>query len=244
LHDKHGRVAIPGFYDRVRRLSETERAYMQRNGPPDRQILRDAEIEAGWGERGYTLYERVTVRPSLTINGISSGYQGVGGKAVIPSRALAKLSFRLVPDQRPREIEILFRRHIARITPPAVKSIVRTSQAANPAVIDRRDPALRAAAVAYSKAFGAAPVFLRSGGSIPVVNTFQRVLGIPTVLMGFALPDDHIHAPNEKFHLPNFHKGIETSIWFLWEIARQMMSKERATTLYTQTVKPMEVGCL
>lgn len=244
LHDKNRRVAIPGFYDRVRRLSEMERGYMQRNGPRDRQILWDAETEKGWGELGYSLYERVTVRPSLTINGISGGYQGVGGKAVIPSRALAKLSFRLVPDQRPREIEILFRRHIARLTPPAVKSIVRTSQSANPAVIDRRDPALRAAAVAYLKAFGTAPFFLRSGGSIPVVSTFQRVLGIPTVLMGFALPDDHIHAPNEKFHLPNFYKGIETSIWFLWEISRKIEGQESAPALYTQAIEPMEVNRL
>jgi acetylornithine deacetylase/succinyl-diaminopimelate desuccinylase-like protein len=244
LHDKHGGVAIPGFDDRVRPLSEMERAYMQRNGPPDSQILRDAEIEAGWGERGYTLYERVTVRPSLTINGLSGGYQGVGGKAVIPSRALAKLSFRLVPDQRPREIEILFRRYIARITPHTVKSIVRINQSANPAVIDRRAPALHAAAVAYRKAFGRMPVFLRSGGSIPVVTTFQRMLAIPTVLMGFALPDDHIHAPNETFHLANFYKGIETSIWFLWEISHQMMSKKHTNAPYTQTVTPMEVGRL
>src|ERR1700739_3534244 len=109
---------------------------MERNGPPHKQILRDAETEEGRGERGYSLYERVTVRPSLTINGISGGYQGVGGKAVIPSRALAKLSFRLVPDQDPHEIEILFRRHIARITPPTIKPIVRTNQSANPAVIN------------------------------------------------------------------------------------------------------------
>jgi acetylornithine deacetylase/succinyl-diaminopimelate desuccinylase-like protein len=240
LHDKRGRVAIPGFYDRVRRSSKMELAYMQRNGPPDTQILRDAQIEAGWGERGYSLYERVTVRPSLTINGISGGYQGVGGKAVIPSRALAKLSFRLVPDQRPHEIEILFRRHIARITPPAVKAIVRTTQSASPAVIDRRDPALRAAAFAYCKAFGRAPVFLRSGGSIPVVSTFQRLLKTPTVLMGFALPDDHIHAPNERFHVPNFYTGIETSIWFLWEIARRYRRNRDASALYAQPVKTME----
>jgi acetylornithine deacetylase/succinyl-diaminopimelate desuccinylase-like protein len=121
LHHGNGRVAIPGFYDRVRRSTEKERDFMQRSGPSDRQILHDAETETGWGKRGYSLYERVTVRPSLTINGISGGYEGVGGKAVIPSRALAKLSFRLVPDQDPREIETLFRRYIARIIPPTVK---------------------------------------------------------------------------------------------------------------------------
>jgi acetylornithine deacetylase/succinyl-diaminopimelate desuccinylase-like protein len=221
LHVRDGRVAIPGFYNRVRRSTENEREFMQRSGPSDSQILRDAEAETGWGEEGYSLYERVTVRPSLTINGISGGYEGVGGKAVIPSRALAKLSFRLVPDQNPREIEALFRQFIRRISPATVKVIVRTNQLANPAVIDRHHPALAAAALAYRKAFGKKPVYLRSGGSIPVVSTFQRVLAIPTVLMGFALPDDHIHAPNEKFHLPNFYKGIETCIWFVWLVSRQ-----------------------
>jgi len=240
LHDKDGCVAIPGFYRRVRPSSKSERDYMQRNGPPDGQILRDAEAETGWGEGAYSLYERTTVRPSLTINGITGGYQGIGGKGIIPSRALAKLSFRLVPDQDPREIEILFRRHIARITPPTVKSLVRTNQSAKPAVVDRRHPALFAAAVAYRKAFGVKPVFLRSGGSIPVVSIFQRVLAIPTILMGFALPDDRIHAPNEKFHLPNFYKGIETSIWFLWEISRRAKGAERA--LGAPTAESMQIN--
>jgi acetylornithine deacetylase/succinyl-diaminopimelate desuccinylase-like protein len=227
----------------VRRSTEREREYMQRSGPRDTQILQDAEAEAGWGERGYSLYERVTVRPSLTINGISGGYEGVGGKAVIPSRAVAKLSFRLVPNQDPQEIEILFRRHIARITPATVKSTVRTNQLAKPAVIDRRNPALGAAAVAYRKAFGRTPVFLRSGGSIPVVSTFQRVLAIPTVLMGFALPDDRIHAPNETFHLPNLYKGIETCIWFMWEISRAAKGK-LSSTPYRRTINPVEVSRL
>jgi acetylornithine deacetylase/succinyl-diaminopimelate desuccinylase-like protein len=227
LHDNNRRVAIPGFYDRVRGLSEMEREYMRRNGPQDRKILQDAETETDWGELGYSLYERVTVRPSLSINGISGGYEGVGSKAVIPSRAQAKLSFRLVADQEPREIEILFRRHIGGITPPTVKSIVRTGQSSRPVVIDRCHPVLRAAAVAYRKAFGTRPVFLRSGGSIPVVDTFQELLGIPTILMGFGLPDDRIHAPNEKFHLENFYNGIATSIWFLAEIgARRKLSAE------------------
>lgn len=236
LHDKNGRVAIPGFYRRVRLWSKNERAYMQRNGPADSQILRDAETEAGWGERGYSLYERVTVRPSLTINGLSGGYEGVGGKAIIPSHAQAKLSFRLVPDQDPREIEMLFRRHIARITPPTVKSIVRTNQLAKPAVIDRRHPELSSAAFAYRKAFGRNPVFLRSGGSIPVVSIFRRVLAIPTVLMGFALPDDRIHAPNEKFCLPNFYQGIETSIWFMWASSRRAERREYSSAFDSQTV--------
>ena len=224
LHDPAGRVAIPGFYDSVRAGSEKERESMARNGPPDSRILRDARVERGWGEAGYSLYERTTLRPALTINGVTGGYQGPGVKSVIPARAVVKLSFRLVPDQDPTEIGKLLREHIARITPPTVKSEVRLLSGAKPAVVRRDHPAVRAAAIAYRKGFGARPVFLRSGGTIPVVDTFQRLLGIPTVLMGFALPDDRIHAPNEKFHLPNFYNGIATCIWFLAAVAARLNS--------------------
>ena len=215
LHDTHGRVAIPGFYDRVRHWSAEERAYMARVGPPDAQILRDAQVGHGWGECGYTLYERTTIRPALTVNGIGGGYQGPGNKSIIPARAMAKLNFRLVPNQDPGEIERLFRQYMARLASPTVRVTMRTHLAANPALVDRHHPAMRAAAIAYRQGFGATPVFLRSGGTIPVVNTLQELLGVPTVLMGFALPDDHMHAPNEKFHLPNFYNGIATCIWFL-----------------------------
>jgi acetylornithine deacetylase/succinyl-diaminopimelate desuccinylase-like protein len=219
LHDSHGRIAIPGFYDRVRTLDPKERSYMATVGPPDAKILADAGVERPWGERGFTLYERTTVRPSLSICGLTGGYQGEGSKAVIPARASAKLNFRLVPDQDPREIEALVRRHLARLTPPTVRSRVVTHLGARPAEIDRRHPAVRAAAHAYRRGFGAAPVFLRSGGTIPVVNLFQEVLGIPTALMGFALPDDRIHAPNERFFLPNFDRGIATCLAYLEEMA-------------------------
>jgi acetylornithine deacetylase/succinyl-diaminopimelate desuccinylase-like protein len=219
LHDVNGRIAIPGVYDSVRSWSKKERAHMARAGPSDDQILKDARADSGWGERGYSLYERLTLRPALTINGITGGYQGPGGKGVIPSRATAKLSFRLVPDQDPREIDRLFREHIARITPPAVRATVTTMSNAEPVLIDPRHPAIQAASLAYREGFGAAPVFLRSGGTIPILGAFQKTLGIPTVLMGFALPDDRMHAPNEKFHIPNFFKGTETSIWFMDALA-------------------------
>ena len=188
---------------------------MGHTGPSNAEFLKTAQTERSWGERGYTSYERLTLRPALTVNGISGGYQGPGAKGIIPARALAKLSFRLAPDQDPRDADRLFREHIARITPKTVRSTVRTLSGALPAVIERRHPAVRAAALAYRNGFGAAPVFLRSGGTIPVVNTFQQALGIPTVMMGFALPNDRMHAPNEKFHLPNFFDGIATSVWFL-----------------------------
>ena len=219
LHDATGRIAIPGVYDGVRSWSRKERAHMARAGPSDDQILEDAQAELGWGERHYSLYERLTLRPALTINGISGGYQGPGGKGVIPARATAKLSFRLVPDQDPREIDRLFRKHLARITPPTVHANIRTMSNAEPVLIDPQHPAIRAARLAYRKGFGAAPVFLRSGGTIPILSVLQKTLGIPTVLMGFALPDDRVHAPNEKFHIPNFIRGIETSIWFMDALA-------------------------
>ena len=220
LHDGDGRVAIPGFYDRVRQLTREERSYMAEVGSSDAEILSDAGAERGWGERGYTLYERTTIRPALSVNGISGGYQGPGVKAVIPARASAKLNFRLVPDQNPHLIDRLFRGYVARIAPPTVRVSIETHLATQPAAVDRTHPAVGAAVEAYRRGFGNEPVFLRSGGSIPVVNLFQEALAIPTVLMGFALPDDGLHGPNEKFHLPNFFNGIATSIHFLIELAR------------------------
>jgi acetylornithine deacetylase/succinyl-diaminopimelate desuccinylase-like protein len=215
LHDRDGRIAIPGVYDSVRSWSSAERAFMARAGPSDRQILQQADVEQGWGELGFSGYERLTLRPALTLNGVTGGYRGPGAKGVIPARATAKISFRLVPDQEPADVERLFRAHIAKVTPRNVNSVVRTVSGARPVLISRHHPAVHAAAWAYQKSFGAVPAFLRSGGTIPVLDTFQQVLELPTVLMGFALPDDRIHAPNEKFHLPNFFRGIETSIWFL-----------------------------
>jgi acetylornithine deacetylase/succinyl-diaminopimelate desuccinylase-like protein len=222
LHDKRGRVTITGFYDDVRAWSEKERSYMARTGPSDHKILHEAKVEQGWGEDGYTLYERTTIRPALTFNGICGGHCAPGVKGVIPARAVVKLSFRLVPDQDPERIGRLLREHIARSTPPGVQTSVKVFSPVQPALVDRRHPAVRAAAFAYKRGFGTYPVFLRSGGSIPVVNAFTESLGIPTVLMGFGLPDDRIHAPNEKFHLPNFYRGIDTSIWYLTAAARAL----------------------
>jgi acetylornithine deacetylase/succinyl-diaminopimelate desuccinylase-like protein len=239
LHDADGRVAIAGFYDRVRRLSGPERSYMREFGPSDAKLLADAAATRGWGEAGFTLYERTTSRPALTINGISGGYQDKGVKAVIPSRASTKINIRLVPDQRPDEIDGLLRKHIARVCPPTVRHAIRTELAAMPAVIDRRHPAVRAAALAYRQGFGVMPTFLRSGGTIPIVNLVQEKLGIPTVLMGFALPDSRLHGPNEKMHLPTFFKGIATSIAFLDQMARAGPSRgNRRSAAEAEPVAP------
>ncbi len=215
LHDNQGRIAIPEFYERVRSWSQQERDFMRRNGPSDAALLRDAQANYGWGERGYSLYERVTIRPSLNVTGITGGYQGEGVKAIIPARASAKLNFRLVPDQEPGEIEQIVRRHFARLVPPAVKINLRRYLSASPALINRQHPAMQAAATAYRHGFGKSPVYLRSGGTIPIVNLLKSELGIPTVLMGFALPDDRLHGPNEKFYLPNFYRAITTCKHFL-----------------------------
>jgi len=215
MHDDRGRVAIPGFYTDVRGWSEAEREFMDRNGPSDEEILNDAGVDLEWGERGFTAYERTTIRPALTINSLTSGHQGTGGKSIIPARATAKLSFRLVPNQQPAEVGRLFRDYITKLTPQQVRSSVRTFAPIAPAILDRKHPAITAAVTAYQKSFGNKPVFIRSGGSIPVARTFQEQLGIPVALMGFGLPEDNIHAPNENLDLSNFGKGIETSIWYL-----------------------------
>jgi acetylornithine deacetylase/succinyl-diaminopimelate desuccinylase-like protein len=219
LHDGNGRVAVPGFYDRVREGRGARWGRAVSGVRSNAQILEAAQSKLGWGERGYSLNERITLRPALTINGVSGGYQGPGSKGIIPSRASAKLSFRLVPDQDPHEVDGLFRRYIARITPPAVRAVVRTLSGAKPVLIDPHHPAMRAAAFAYEKAFEVPPALIRSGGTIPILSTFQEVLGAPTVLMGFGLADDRIHGPNEKLHIPNFFRGIETSIWFMHRLA-------------------------
>jgi len=220
LHDGRGRIAIPGLYDRVVDGTETERRYLASTGPSDREILHEAGASTQWGEKGYSIYERLTLRPSLAVTGLRGGHGGEGPKGVIPCVATAKLSFRLVPNQRPEEIERLLGNFIAQIAPPTVRVRITTQIRSNPALIDRRHPAMRAAARAYQRVFDRAPVWVRSGGSIPVVSEFQRLFGIPTVLMGFASPGDNLHGPNEKFSLRNFERGIRTSTAFLTELGR------------------------
>jgi acetylornithine deacetylase/succinyl-diaminopimelate desuccinylase-like protein len=219
LHDRDGRIAIPHFYDRVRRWSDAERDYLARTGPSDEAVLREAGATVPWGEEGYSIYERLTLRPSLAVTGIQGGHSGPGPKGVIPTRAVAKLSFRLVPDQNPAEIERLVRRFVAAVTPPTMRARLRTHIRSRPALIDRRHPAMRAAARAYRRVFGRTPTWVRSGGSIPIVAELRRVLGVPTVLMGFASPGDSLHGPNEKFSLRNFQRGILCSARFLEEMA-------------------------
>ncbi len=220
LQDESGRILIPGFYDQVANISGEERDYLRRHGPSDKEVLKQAGASIANGEPGFTLYENATVRPSVTITGITGGYQGPGPKGVIAAHASAKLDFRLVPHQDPSQIDKLFRDYIAGIVPSALKVRIFTQKRTQTAITSLKHPAIHAAFSAYKRAFGRSPVFIRSGGTIPIVGLLQRIMGIPTVLMGFALPDDALHAPNERLHLPTFFRGISTSAHFLTELVR------------------------
>ncbi len=217
LHDRTGRVTIPGFYRRVREISPAERQELRCSSLSDKELLADLDLPMGWGEAGYSLFERMTVRPALTINGLFGGYTGPGNKSVIPARGRAQLSMRLVPEQEPAEIAHLLRQHIAAIKPAAVSTALKITGSSPPVIIPRQHPALAAARRAISRVWGVPPIFTRSGGTIPLVAHMQRHFDVPIILLGFGLPDDDIHAPNEKISLPNFFRGIETIIRFLEE---------------------------
>jgi acetylornithine deacetylase/succinyl-diaminopimelate desuccinylase-like protein len=220
LHRPDGAVAVPGFYDRVRPFTEEERAELARLPYSEEKWKSLTGAPKPWGEANYTLIERIGARPTLEVNGLVSGFTGEGSKTIIPARALAKVSCRLVPDQDPDEIYHLVRDHVLALAPETVAVEVRLLTGGRPALIKRDVPAMTAAAAAYKAGFGAEPVFARAGGSIPVVAVFQQVLGTPVILMGFGLPDDGVHAPNEKFTLENLRKGIQTAIHFHKELRR------------------------
>ena len=214
LHDEQGRVTIPGFYDDVRELIPAERQALNNGLVTEETILAETGAPALWGETGYTVVERKSVRPTLDIHGIKGGFIGSGQKTVIPAAVSAKVSMRLVPDQNADKIAQLFTDHIHRISPKTMEVSVEKMVCGDGAVIDIASPAIEAAAEAYEQSFGRRPFYTREGGSIPVVGLFNKLLNIPSVLMGFGLPDDRLHAPNEKFHLPNFYRGIETAIHY------------------------------
>ena len=219
LHDDQGCVAIPGFYDKVRLLTEDERAEFKRI-PFDEEVFRqEVGAPALWsGEAGYTPLERLGARPTLELHGIRGGFVGEGQKTVIPAKIVAKVSMRLVPDQDPLEIAQLFEERVRTIAPPTVEVTIRTLAYADAAVIERGTPAMEAAVRAYRRGFDAEPVFLRTGGTLPVVAMLNRILKAPVIMMGFGLPDDNAHAPNEVLSLDNFRRGINTSIHFMEEL--------------------------
>ncbi|MCX6044676.1 MAG: dipeptidase [Chloroflexi bacterium] len=215
LHDKDGHVTVPGFYDQVPELSDAERALLANVPYDEAKLLADNGAPAAYGEPAYTVVERIGARPTLEINGMWGGFITEGFKTVIPSQAHAKLSCRLVPNQDPAEIGQLVEAYLQQLAPPTIKVEVQGRPGSPAYTASLASPAIQWAAAAYQAVFGVAPIYKREGGSIPIVNKFQAALDIPIVLMGFGLPDDNLHAPNEKFYLPNFYKGIETSITFL-----------------------------
>ncbi|KXB97977.1 MAG: peptidase M20 [Chlorobi bacterium NICIL-2] len=220
LHDDAGNIAVPGFYDDVRPLDDQERALIASLLFDEEAFQRELGVPALGGEAGYSVLERLTVRPTLDVNGLWSGFTGEGAKTVLPASAHAKISMRLVPDQRADRIAQRVAEHIERIASRGVRVSVRMLHGADPVLVDRESLPMKAAARALEQTFGRPPVFQREGGSIPVVSHFQQMLGVPVVLMGFGLHSDGAHSPNEHFHLVNFYRGIEAVARFLEELQR------------------------
>lgn len=215
LRDKNGRITIPGFYDDVQPLSAYERRQFKRLPFNEREYRKFLGVPRLFGERGHTPLEQRSARPTLEINGLTSGYQGEGSKTIVPAWARAKITTRLVPNQKPARIIKLVRDHLARLCPPTVRLEIKTGHGAEAYWVSPTGPDARAALRALKTAFGCEPVLVREGGSIPIVNQFKRVLGADTLLLGLALPDDNAHSPNEKFDLGCFAKGqiMSACLW-------------------------------
>ncbi len=221
LKDDKGRITIPGFYDNVRPLTDAERAQWAALPFDEEGMRKSTGSETLEGEEGYTTLERRWGRPTLDCHGILGGFTGEGAKTVLPSKVMVKLSCRLVPDQDPIEIEEKVANYIESLAPKGVRCKVHRMHGGRPVIVDVENGAVQAAKGALSEAFGAEAVFIRSGGSIPVVANFSDILNIPSVLMGFGLPDDCLHSPNEKYDLDCFYGGILAATLFLDHYAEQ-----------------------
>ncbi len=219
LKDRDGRCLVPGFYDAVLDLDQEERAGFAALGYTDAILKQETGAPAPFGEKGYTTLERMWARPTCDVNGIVSGYGGEGAKTIIPAKAMAKVSMRLVPDQDPAAIAEAFKRHVTAIAPAGVTVEVVNLHNAHPVLVPRRSPLMQAGMAALERGFGAKPVFIREGGSIPIVGTFQEYLKSPVLLLGYGLSTDNIHSPNEKFLLENFWRGARTSAMLMAEAA-------------------------
>ncbi|MGE5383026.1 MAG: dipeptidase [Omnitrophica WOR_2 bacterium] len=214
LTDDKNRITIPGFYDKVIELSAEERAEMAK-APFNAEEYKNAiAVKEVFGEEGYSTIERTGIRPTLDVCGIWGGYTGEGAKTVLPSKAYAKISMRLVPNQDHNDISVLFENYFKSIAPDSVTVKVTNLHGGYGYQSPTGDKAYIAASRAYEKTFGKKPIPFRSGGSIPIISTFEKVLGIKSILMGFGLESDAIHSPNENFMLANFYKGLETIPWF------------------------------
>jgi acetylornithine deacetylase/succinyl-diaminopimelate desuccinylase-like protein len=221
LHDDHGHVAVEGFYDAVKPLEAWEREmWASVPGVSDADFLDVTGAPALFGEEAYSSAERVWARPTAEVNGIGGGYQGEGSKTVLPAEAFVKLSFRLVPDQEPADIMRKVTDHLERHCPPGVQIEVKPGHDGKPYLVDPHSKYANAARDALRASFGAEPVLIREGGSIPIVQTFRDILGVDTLLLGLALADAQVHAPNENFPVANFEAGIRMNRALLVELAK------------------------
>jgi len=215
INDK-GQVQVPGFYDDVVPISDTERAAMKKLPFDEREFMKQLGVDAVTGEASYTTLERRWARPTYDVNGLTSGYQGEGAKTVLPARASAKFSFRLVPNQQPQKVAAALEPMLQKLLPAGLKMELISFHGAPGVVVPLESPYMAAASQAIAAGFGRAPVFIREGGSIPVVSTFHEKLGVDTLLLGWGQNDDNTHSPNEKFCLADFHRGIKASA-HLWQ---------------------------
>ena len=213
-HDENNHITIPGFYDDVAESSAEERKLMAAAPFNEQDFKDDLGVEALWGEKGYTANERTGIRPTLELNGIWGGYQGEGAKTVLPSKAMAKVSARLVPNQSSEKITALLLAYFKKIAPPGITVDAFEHHGGEPYMTPIDSIGYRAAAKAMETTFGKAPIPVRGGGSIPICALFEKELGVKIVFMGFGLDSDNLHSPNEKFNLENFYKGIETIPYF------------------------------
>jgi acetylornithine deacetylase/succinyl-diaminopimelate desuccinylase-like protein len=222
LHNTDGSVSVPGFYDDVVLLTNEERVELKKTAVTEEEWTNRSGAPQPWGEPEFTISERIGARPTLEINGMAGGFYGEGVKTVLPAKAFAKITCRLVANQDPDKIFDAIKAHVEAITPPSVRvDVHRLKGSGHPALIELDTPAMQAAMRAYANVWGKDPVFMREGGSIPVVADFQQILGLPVVLMGFGLNTDGAHGPNEHFHLTMFSRGIDTSMHFMHEIAQR-----------------------
>ncbi|TAK57851.1 MAG: dipeptidase [Bacteroidetes bacterium] len=218
LHDDKGRITIPGFYDSVRKLSKKERDAYAKLPWSDKTYSKDLGVRELYGEKGFSTLERLWARPTLECNGIWGGFTGEGAKTVLPAKASAKISMRLVPDQKSGDIAKMFEKHIKKIAPKTVQVTVRNLHGGEAAITPIDHPGVQAAVSALEKGFGKKPLYQREGGSIPIVVQFKKILGLDTVLLGFGLPDENAHAPDEFLNLDNYFGGIRTAAHYYNEL--------------------------
>ncbi len=228
LYKPDNTIAVPGFYDDVVSLTKEEREMIAKTPLTEEQFKEATGVPAVWGDKNFSIRERVSARPTLEINGIWSGYSGPGPKTIIPSKAGAKLSSRLVGNQDPQKIYKLLKKYIESIAPPTVKVKVSLVNTGKPALIPFNLPEMQAAARAYEKGWGHKPVFIRGGGSIPIVADIASMMKIPVVMMGYGLDSDGLHAANEHYTTEMFHRGIETAIVYLEELAQMAQKPARS----------------